>query len=435
MSRTLPTTASDLQGTVRLATEATTGITDLVEAVHERVARLPGLPPPGRAGRTRGITGWVYRSVRGVTHLVGGSAEALLGLLPARPTQPTHPARLPSPRREALVAAVNGVLGDHLAASGNPLAITMAVRQAGRPLTLERAALAQALPQASGHVLLCIHGLCMNDLQWAQRGHDHGATLAGALGCTTLYLHYNSGQPVATNGRELASRLEALCAAWPVPLQRLTLLGHSMGGLLARSAVFEAQQAGHRWPAALTDMVFLGTPHHGAPLERAGHGVDVLLSALPYAAPFARLGKVRSAGITDLRHGDLRASRQAARGTAAARRATRPPAVPLPAGVHCYALASTLGDSADALQGRVLGDGLVPLDSALGRHPDPARALDIPPAHQWVGVGIGHLALLSDAGVAEQLQAWLSGADGGEGGERALPKGVQGGPESPPVTP
>jgi hypothetical protein len=405
MSHRHPTPTSDLQGAVRLATDATAGITDLVEAVHERVARLPGWPSPPQPGRTRGITGLVYRSVRGVTQLVGGSADALLGLvrLPSSP----RTAHAPSARREALVAAVNGVLGDHLAVSGNPLAITMGVRQDGRLLSLDRAALAQAVPQASGHVLLCIHGLCMNDLQWSHDGHNHGAALAQSLGCSTLYLHYNSGQPVARNGRELASHLEALCTAWPVPVRRLTLLGHSMGGLLARSAVFHAQRAGQRWPAVLQDMVFLGTPHHGAPLERAGHGVDVLLGALPYAAPFARLGKVRSAGITDLRHGDLRDTRRKAQ------RATRAAPVPLPDGVNCYAVASTLGDTVGALSGRVLGDGLVPLDSALGRHPDTTRALNFPLAHQWVGVGIGHLALLSDARVYAQLQTWLD--EGGRG--------------------
>ena len=125
------------------------------------------------------------------------------------------------------------------------------------------------------------------------------------LGFTPVYLHYNSGLHVSTNGRALAQQLERLVAQWPRPLERLVLLGHSMGGLLARSALYYGTQAGHRWPARLDDLVFLGTPHHGAPLERAGHWVDLVLGATPYAAPFARLGQVRSAGITDLRHGNL----------------------------------------------------------------------------------------------------------------------------------
>lgn len=396
-----PIRPADLRGAARLATEATAGIADLVEAMHERIARLPGLPPPREAGRTNGITGLVYRTVRGVTRLTGGSLDALLGLLP-----PTLAGAEPVPQREALMAALNGVLGEHLAATHNPLAITMALRREGRALPMDAAGLAQALPQTRGHVLICIHGLCMNDLQWMRQGHDHGAALAQALGASVLYLHYNSGQPVATNGRSLAALLEQLFDAWPQPIQRLTLLGHSMGGLLARSAAYQGRQAGHRWPSVLRDMVFLGTPHHGAPLERAGHGVDLLLGATPYASPLARIGKLRSAGITDLRHGNLLEADRAGADRFARQGGTRQP-VPLPADVRCYAVATTLGDAPGALKGRLLGDGLVPLDSALGRHKDAARSFNFPPQQQWTATGIGHLDLLSDARVAAQLLTWL----------------------------
>ena len=158
----------DLRGAARLATEGVAGLTDLVEAMHERIARVPGLAG-ALDGRTTGITGLVYRSIRGVTHVAGGTVEALLGLI--TPTlAPDEPAALPSPEREALVAALNGVLGDHLAASGNPLAITMALRHGGQALPLQAPALAtwlqaRALP-ASGTLLVLLHGLCMNDRQW-----------------------------------------------------------------------------------------------------------------------------------------------------------------------------------------------------------------------------------------------------------------------------
>ena len=145
----------------------------------------------------------------------------------------------------------------------------------------------------------------MNDLQWSRGGHDHGAALARDCGFTPVYLRYNSGQHVSINGHALAQQLQGLVDAWPVPLERCVLLGHSMGGLLARSALHYGTQAGLGWRSRVTDLVCLGTPHHGAPLERAGNWIDMLLGATPYAAPFARLGKLRSAGITDLRHGNL----------------------------------------------------------------------------------------------------------------------------------
>jgi len=423
MPRGLPLRPTDLQGAARLATDATAGLTDLVEALHERIARLPGTSPGAQAGRTSGITGLVYKTIRGVTRVVGGSIEALLGLL-----APALGAEHPVPQREALIAALNGVLGDYLAATDNPLATPMALRRHGRALPMEAAALAASLPQAKGHVVVPIHGLCMSDLQWQRDGHDHGAALARDLGCTPVYLHYNTGLHVSINGHAFAHRLEQLVELWPRPVERLVLLGHSMGGLLARSALHYGQQAGHRWPKALSDMVFLGTPHHGAPLERAGHWVDIVLGATPYAAPFARLGKVRSAGITDLRHGSLLDEDWVGRDRFA-RGADRRQPVPLPSNVRCFTAAASLGrpvdDAAGAelaratgnatrrqadhdLKGRLLGDGLVPLDSALGRHSDPLRRLAFTEGQQWVGHGMNHLDLLSRPEVYAQLLRWLA---------------------------
>jgi hypothetical protein len=407
--RRLPA-AADVRGAAQLAVDATAGLVDLVEAVHAGIARAPGLPAPAD-GRTRGITGLVYRTVRGATRLAGGGVDALLGLLAtdlvpadAPQTPATQPA---SPAREALVAALNGVLGDHLEASGNPLAIALQLRFAGQPLLLQAEALRLFLPQAGPAVAVLVHGLCMNDLSWARGASpgpnsDGGAEAASsgltaklaAAGYTTLALHYNSGRSIARNGADFAQQLEALVAAWPVPLRRLVLVGHSMGGLVARSAQHQAQQQGQRWPSLLSDLACMGTPHQGAPLEQLGHAVTALLGATPYAKPFARLARLRSAGITDLRHGRLLDDRSAL--------------APLPAGVRCLALAGTLGEADGAMRHRVLGDGLVPLPSALGQHADPARALHFEPGHTWVGAGIGHLALITHPAVHAQLLAWLA---------------------------
>ena len=394
--------ATDLRGAARLATEATAGLADLVEAMHAGIATVPGLQAAPADGRTGGLTGLVYKTVRGVTRLVGGSVDALLGLL-----EPALERGAATPEREAVVAALNGVLGDHLVATGNPLATTMSFRHQGRALSLEPAALARELPDAGEHLLLLVHGLCMNDLQWARKGHDHGAALARDLGCTAVYLNYCSGQHVSLNGRALAQQLQALVEAWPRPLASLTIVGHSMGGLVARSALHQAQSAGLGWTQALRRMVFLGTPHHGAPLERAGNGVDVLLELTRYTAPFARLGQLRSAGITDLRHGNLLDEDWSGSGRFA-RGADRRLPVPLPSGVACYALAATIGEQPGALQQNWVGDGLVPLDSGLGRHADASRALGFAPDRQWVAPDTGHLDLLSSPQVYAQLRRWLA---------------------------
>jgi len=305
--------------------------------------------------------------LRGVTRLVGGSVDALLALIgQALPASDT------TPEREAVVAALNGVLGDHLAATGNPLAIEMSLRHGGRALVLERDALAEALPEAGPKLVVLLHGLCMNDLQWMRAGHDHGAALQRDLGYTPVYLRYNSGLHISSNGAALAQLMERLVEQWPQPLQQLVLLGHSMGGLVARSALHVASESGLQWPARVDDLVFLGTPHHGAPLERAGNWVD------------DRAGHDRFA-----RTGDRR----------------RP--LPLPAGVRCFALAATTGAHPGDGKDRLLGDGLVPLASALGRHADPSRTLAFAPERQWVGLRMGHLDLLGRPEVYVQLRRWL----------------------------
>ena len=393
---------SDLRGAVRLATAATTGLVDLVEAMHERIARVPGFGLTKLDGRTGGIPGLVYKTIRGVTRLTGGSIEALLSLLaPALGEGQT------GAERDAIVAVLNGVLGDYLAASSNSLATPMAFRRDGRPLALENSALAAAFPEAGARVLVLLHGLCTNDRQWSRDGHDHGAALARDLGFSPVYLHYNSGQHISINGHLLADRLELLLNQWPRPVERFALLGHSMGGLLARSALHYGTQADHRWPERTTDMVFLGTPHHGAPLERAGHWIDIVLGATPYAAPFARLGRVRSAGITDLRHGNLLDEDWVGRDRFA-RSVGRPQHLPLPPTVRSYAVAGSTGQQNDDLKDLLLGDGLVPVDSALGRHSDPNRTLNFPEYRQWVAYGVNHLALLSSAAVYAHLRQWLT---------------------------
>jgi len=401
-ARTAHLHPADLRGFARLATQATAGLADLVEAVHDTIARPAGRGGTQAPGRTRGLTGLVYKSVRGVTRLVGGGLDAILAQL-----GPTFGGRASSPEREAVLAALNGVLGDYLAASDSPLAIPMSLRRDGRVLALEKRALAAAIPEGGGKLAVLAHGLCMNDLQWNREGHDHGAVLARDLGYTPLYLHYNSGLHTSTNGRALAGLLEALLARWPRHVEELAIVAHSMGGLVARSACHYGAVAGHGWPRRLRRLVFLGTPHHGAPLERGGHWVDLILGATPYAAPFARLGKIRSAGITDLRYGNVLDEDWEGRDRFARAPDTRR-SVPLPGGVQSYAMAASLGKRRGDLRDRLAGDGFVPVSSALGLHEDPRRTLSFPKSRQWIGYGMNHLDLLGRAEVSDQIVRWLA---------------------------
>ena len=278
--------ASDLRAGVQLATQATTGIIGITEGVHQAVLRSTGGRAAKLPGRTAGITGFVYRSVRATTQLVGWGLERALARLV--PVPGSEALAADSPEREAVLSALNGVLGDHLVATDNALALPMQLRWQGLPLNVAAPVL---LPgAASGHVVVLVHGLCMNDRQWAHQGHDHGAVLAQALGATPLYLRYNSGLHVSDNGAQLADLLQALVTHWPVPLHTLSLVGHSMGGLVSRSAHHAAMQAGHTWPAHLKHLACLGTPHHGAPLERAVRGYRTLVQSAKLVGPSALWG-------------------------------------------------------------------------------------------------------------------------------------------------
>jgi pimeloyl-ACP methyl ester carboxylesterase len=401
---------TDLKAAAQLATQATHGVINLVEGVHRSVHRQLGLSTSAAPEQTNGLTGQIYRGIRGVAALVGQGSDAVLGaLLPLLDDPATHPEA--SPQREAVLAALNGVMGDRLVATGNPLAQAMESRCAGRPLVLDSpdALRLQLGPAASPHLLLLVHGLCMNDTQWTRGGHDHGAFLAQALGCQPVYLRYNTGQHISDNGLALSQQLERLVAAWPVPLTRITVIGHSMGGLVARAAVQAGREADHHWPKVLRELVFLGTPHHGAPLEKAGHGVDVLLGATPFSAPFARLGKLRSAGILDLRHGHVQEvdwRSPGGQGWRAGFEDQRVP-LPLPEGVACFTVAATLAAQRGLLADRLTGDGLVPLNSALGQHGETRRRLIFARSSQRIVYRTSHLDLLSSQAVAEQVRDWL----------------------------
>ena len=402
MLRFSPIRAADLRACSRLAIEATIAVTDLLENMHHNISRLPGVFGEATEEPARGITGLVYRSIRGVTRKVGHGVDSILSVV--------APQSLPddvSTQREVLVAVLNGVVGDYLLATDNPLQIHMQFRREGKALELTPAALAGSIPGVSGKIVVLAHGLCMSDLQWQRRGHNHGEALAAEAGFTPVYLHYNSGLHISTNGHEFSEKLEQLIQAWPVPVEQLVIIGYSMGGLLARSACEDARRTGKSWIRHLRDLVFIGTPHDGSPLERTGNRLDALLGASPYTVALSRLGKVRSAGITDLRHANLDDADWHDHDRFKSRRVRRE-AVPLPEGVRCYAIAGSVARRPNGLSERLAGDGLVPLFSALGSHRSPKRNLGLPESRRWIAYKTNHLDLLASADAYARISAWLS---------------------------
>lgn len=416
--------AADVQGLAQLATQGVLGTMGLAESVHGNIYKAVAAPfgllgsrfidaAPGASGiRPNGITGLVYGGIKGVTRLAGGTVNAALSkaapLMTERFGQPAS-----SPEREAVLSAINGVLGDQLLATANPLTIAMSFRHEGKLLLLDKAALASRLPQSTGKLLVALHGLCMNDLQWTSNGYNHADVLAKALGYTPVYLHYNTGLHTSVNGQQFADLLEELLTAWPHPVEELTLLVHSMGGLVSRSACYVAEQTKMTWRNKLKNMVFLGTPHHGAPLERVGNWLDTMLGSNLVTKPFAAIGQIRSRGISDLRYGHVLTSSWEVDGKEKDRFARSPDSrepLPLPVGVNCFTGAATTSAEASPLKDALIGDGLVPLRSALGQHDEAPHCLNFRPENQWTAYATNHMDLLKRPEVTAQVLKWLNPA-------------------------
>lgn len=361
---------ADLRAAAGLVVDATKGVVDVVEKMHTTIGAVPFVTP------------LVYQAIRGVTGLVGTSIDALVAAL-----APLLGESAPGREREAVLAAVNGVIGDYLEATKSPLAISMSLRPPLEPL------------DRGGTLLVLVHGSCMCDLQWTRDGHDHGCELAHDLGLTPAYVHYNTGRHVSENGRDLAALLERESEGFT----DVAILAHSMGGLVARAAIRAAEDAGQAWRRELRVLVTLATPHHGAPLERGGNIFETLLGTTRYSAPLQALGRIRSAGVTDLRFGNVVESDWHGRDRFAHGRDLRTP-TPLPPDVRCYAVAATTAPSLD--RPALPSDGLVSVDSALGRHPEPARTLRF--TDQRIVAGTNHLDVLSSAEVYALLREWLA---------------------------
>ena len=317
---------------------------------------------------------------------------------------PPHP-DAPRPRRarpgvDLVVAALNGAIGDHLARTHNGLATEMAFVVDGAPI--RPGALRARTPAAGPRIVVLVHGWMANVALWADKdGEDFGTHLAQDLGFTPLYVHYNSGRPIADNGADLSVRLDEVAAAWPDA--ELVLLGHSMGGLVIRAATHDASLRGAPWLAQVRHAIYVGTPHLGAPLERLGRVVTRVLRAVPdpITQLVGQIADLRSSGVKDLGDADLR---HEDRSTQTFRlRDPRHP-VPLLPGIAHHLIASAV--VSDALGW--FGDGVVPLESATGgdRLASPEAQVDVRRIP-----GVSHVAMASDPLVYAEIRAALGGSN------------------------
>lgn len=285
-------------------------------------------------------------------------------------------------------SALNGVCGDKLARWGSPLATPMRLLdETGQDLRVRA---------DSGGLVLFLHGLCVSEQFWRHPVHDRLVERLQAEGLQVGWLRYNTGLAIHENAQAFHAVLSALEITVP-----LKLIGHSMGGLLIRASCHLAAGDNAAWLGQLTHAAYIGSPHQGAPLERLGNRVNDLFTKLSYTHPLRHLGNIRSRGIKDLRHGcvTVAESEQTHDGQHADPRHAITSLLPQ---VHHFCLAGSLPSGPG-----VVGDGLVPVNSALGEHPDPLRRLRAPSLLREYFPGRGHLELIRDEAVASALRRWL----------------------------
>jgi pimeloyl-ACP methyl ester carboxylesterase len=261
-------------------------------------------------------------------------------------------------------------------------------------------------PNAGPRIVVLVHGLCLSHEYW--KGHneaDLGIELQRAHGFTPLYLNYNTGRHISCNGRELSEQLQILIDAWPIEVEELLLIGHSMGGLVIRSACWYGSEPKLPWTQLVKKALYLGSPHHGAALAKAGHLLTFVMQKFRYASPFA-LAQHTSAGIKDLRYGNLLDDDWEGIDQDEFHLDIRKP-VPLLAGTRHYFLAATIGDHPTDFSSTMVGDLLVRLDSAKGHHSDGLKKLRIRPEDCRVFEKLNHLALLDNKVVHDQIVEWL----------------------------
>lgn len=379
----LPPTASGSQAragahAVASAVEAVSSTVEQMQAVgRDRVGAAlgaattahPGAAPVGRASSgVLSAVAWhtrvAHASIRGITRLsdaavgYGAAAAQRSGRTEATRTDAT---RVEHPSWAATTAALSAAFGDSLAADpvAAPLVTRMALRHDGSEVDCTHDALARAYPDATTTVVVFVHGLGATERVWS----DDYATAVRNCGGTAVHVRYNTGESVASNGRALSALLGELVDAWPGHVERLIIVGHSMGGLVTRAACAAAAEDDATWPALLTDVVTLATPHRGAPMEKVANAVIQGLRLDPMAAPIADLCDSRSRGIKDLRFGAVRDEDWAGADPDDALFDRTEP-LPLPAGTRHHAAVATLTADPDAIAATVLGDGLVRRPSA-----------------------------------------------------------------------
>jgi len=426
-----------IRGIIDLAFDLVGETTDLVERTHhavvERATRrfVPDEVFRSTARLIRGIqtavSGGVFESIRVINEVtrlaVNGAADVVEASLdqtsksvdPVAMSLTSTTAGTASRYANYLQASLNGFWGDYLSRNSSSLDLGMTLRHRDRDLLATPEALRAAFPSPTNKICVFVHSLAATERLWSLSSQEHygdpdvmfGTRLHADLGFTPIYLRYNTGRHISENGRALATLLSEVLDGYPVPVEEIALVGHSMGGLVVRSATHYARENDEPWVAYLSHVACIGSPHLGAPLEKAVSLLTGVLRNIEVAGAQvpAELLDSRSAGVKDLRYGYTVDEEWVGMDPDEIFSDNRRN-LPLVDGVGYYFLAATISRDPDHPLGQLFGDLLVRLPSASGRALEPTRR--IPFAGGAVFPGMNHVHIANHPDVYEALRDLLA---------------------------
>ncbi|KUI32714.1 triacylglycerol lipase [Mycobacterium sp. GA-2829] len=399
--------ATEVRALGEVAGEGVTVLHGVVRGMHKGIASRVFASVGPAARPVQVIHDAIAETVYTAVGAAGQRIPEAIGALAANRFDDDMPVdRLP--RAAEAIAALNGIYGDELADRGNALATTMAVRLNGHAVDLAPAPLARAFPEATNRIVVFVHGLCQTESSWRRPPRiatpdprPYGERLRDDLGFTPVDVRYNTGLHISTNGHALDELLVALTEAWPVPVSDIALVGHSMGGLVVRSACHYGAENGDDWTRRVRQVVCLGSPHLGADLEKSVNAASWALAKLRETRSLAQFLNLRSDGIKDLRFGALLDDDWGAADPDEFLR-DRCAEVPFLPDASYHFVATS---AAPRPVGMVFGDHLVRPASASGRGRH--RRIPFEPDNGLVMTGLHHFDLLNHPDIYDRLVHWL----------------------------
>lgn len=305
---------------------------------------------------------------------------------------------------------LNGVVGDHLEKWNTPFSRELNFYRNGNPIRFDTDDGAEDFPKMGSRVCILVHGLVSDETMWkfTSSEDDYGSLLETELAYTPLYLRYNSGRHISDNGQDLDFIISSLYRRYYKTLKEIVFISHSMGGLVTRSACYYGKKNKSKWVSLVSKVFFIGSPHHGAPLEKFGNLATTILEKIPN--PFTHLTKatinLRSAGIKDLRYGFLVEEDWKGKDPDSFVNSEKT-IVPLLPKVKYYVITGTLMKDPDHFLSRFFGDAIVGKESSHGKSGNKKYDLPIPGNHICEIPGITHIQLMKEPLVYKQIKQWM----------------------------